>query len=58
LTGFHESIRVDPWKVEQADSKYLEGQLKAIVAVKMRVRKVEAKDKLSRNRPHSLFTKL
>jgi transcriptional regulator len=51
LTDFHESKRDPSWKVEQADPKYLEGQLKAIVAVTMRVDRVEAKDKLSQNRP-------
>ena len=51
LTDFHESKRNPSWKVEQADPAYLEGQLKAIVAVTMRVDRVEAKDKLSQNRP-------
>ena len=51
LTDFHESGRVEPWKVEQADPKYLQGQLRAIVAVTMEVTRVEAKDKLSQNRP-------
>ncbi len=51
LTNFHEADRKEPWSTDQADSKYLEGQLKAIVAVTMRVNRVEAKDKLSQNRP-------
>ena len=51
LTDHHESKRDPSWKAEQADPKYLEGQLKAIVAVTMRVNRVEAKDKLSQNRP-------
>ncbi len=51
LTDFHESKRNDPWSTDQADLKYLEGQLKAIVGVTMRVKHVEAKDKLSQNRP-------
>jgi len=51
LTDVHESKRSDPWRVDQADSKYMEGQLKAIVAVTMHVNRVEAKDKLSQNRP-------
>lgn len=51
LTDFHESGRANPWKVEDAEPKYMEGQLKAIVAVTMRVERVEAKDKLSQNRP-------
>ena len=51
LTDFHESNRKVPWSIEEADPKYLEGQLKAIVAVTMRIDRVEAKDKLSQNRP-------
>jgi transcriptional regulator len=51
LTNFHESGRDPSWTVEQADPKYVEGQLKAIVAVTMEVIQVEAKEKLSQNRP-------
>jgi transcriptional regulator len=51
LTEFHESGRKNSWSANQADPKYMEGQLKAIVAVTMRVDRVEAKDKLSQNRP-------
>jgi len=51
LTKFHEADRDEPWSIEDADPKYLEGQLKAIVAVTLRVNHVEAKDKLSQNRP-------
>jgi len=51
LTDVHESGRSNPWSADQADPKYLEGLLKAIVAVTMQVTRVEAKDKLSQNRP-------
>jgi transcriptional regulator len=51
FTDFHESNRVKPWNVMQGDPQYMEGQLKAIVAVTMHVDRVEAKDKLSQNRP-------
>lgn len=51
LTNFHEADRNEPWSTDDADPKYLEGQLKAIVAIKMAVNLVEAKDKLSQNRP-------
>ena len=50
LTDHHEAPRAEPWAVEDAPSKYVEGQLKAIVGVEMVVESVEAKAKLSQNR--------
>jgi transcriptional regulator len=50
LTNFHERERVQPWSVKDADPKYLEAQLHGIVAVTLRITKVEAKYKLSQNR--------
>lgn len=50
LTDFHEAERDAPWIVSDADPKYLEAQLHGIVAVTLRVTKVEAKYKLSQNR--------
>lgn len=50
LTEFHETDRARPWSVSEADPKYFESQLRGIVAVTLRVNKVEAKYKLSQNR--------
>jgi transcriptional regulator len=50
LTQHHESGRVDPWAVEDAPTKYIAGQLRAIVGVELVVESVEAKAKLSQNR--------
>ena len=50
LTDHHESVREQPWAVEDAPSSYVEGQLKAIVGVEMVVDSVDAKAKLSQNR--------
>jgi len=50
LTEFHEHDRAVPWHVSEAEPKYLEAQLHGIIAVTLRVTKVEAKFKLSQNR--------
>ena len=50
LTDFHEAERESSWHVAEADPRYMEAQLKGIVAVILRVEKVEAKYKLSQNR--------
>ena len=50
LTEFHEKERVEPWHVSEAEPKYFEAQLRGIIAVTLRVTKVEAKYKLSQNR--------
>jgi transcriptional regulator len=51
LTGSHEGGRAQPWAVDDAPEKYVAGQLRAIVGVEVRIRRVEAKWKLSQNRP-------
>ena len=50
LTNVHERERVQPWSVQDADSKYMEAQLHGIVAITLRITSVEAKYKLSQNR--------
>jgi transcriptional regulator len=50
LTDFHEAERSNPWSMSEANPKYIEAQLRGIVAVTLRVTKVEAKYKLSQNR--------
>jgi transcriptional regulator len=50
LTTKHESSRATPWAVSDAPPRYIEGQLRAIVGVELRVTRVVAKAKLSQNR--------
>ncbi|MBB2946700.1 transcriptional regulator [Actinoplanes lutulentus] len=50
LTGKHEGGREEPWAVEDAPARFVEGQLRAIVGVSLRISRVEAKWKLSQNR--------
>jgi transcriptional regulator len=51
LTERHESDREQPWSVDDAPNEYLAGQLRAIVGVEVVITGVEAKAKLSQNRP-------
>jgi transcriptional regulator len=51
LTDRHEAGREHPWSVDDAPASYFEGQLRAIVGVELRISRVEAKAKLSQNRP-------
>ena len=50
LTTRHEASRPHPWAVDDAPRPYIEGQLKAIVGVEIRITRIEAKLKLSQNR--------
>lgn len=50
LTDRHEQPRTDPWEVSDAPEEFVEGQLRAIVGVEVKVEKVEGKAKLSQNR--------
>ena len=51
LTERHEQERTDPWQVGDAPAEYVDGLLRAIVGVELAVERVEAKAKLSQNRP-------
>jgi transcriptional regulator len=51
LTEHHEADRPRPWSVDDAPEKFVHGQLRAIVGVEVTIRRVEAKFKLSQNRP-------
>lgn len=53
LTNRHEAaVHPDtPWQVSDAPASYLDGQLRAIVGLELRISRVEAKAKLSQNRP-------
>jgi transcriptional regulator len=51
LTDLHEADRPDPWSVDDAPEAFFRGQLRAIVGVEVRIERIEAKVKLSQNRP-------
>lgn len=51
LTEHHEADRPRPWSVDDAPEKFVDGQLRAIVGVEVTIRRIEAKFKLSQNRP-------
>ena len=51
LTDRHETGREDPWSVDDAPPRFVAGQLRAIVGVEVVISRVEAKLKLSQNRP-------
>jgi transcriptional regulator len=54
LTDRHESARSSPpvpWQVTDAPADYIDGQLRAIVGVEVEISSIEAKRKLSQNRP-------
>jgi transcriptional regulator len=50
LTAKHEAARHHRWGVDDAPAPFIEGQLRAIVGVELRIRRIEAKFKLSQNR--------
>lgn len=50
LTHVHEQRREEPWRVRDAPSAYIDGQVGGIVGLELTVSKVEGKAKLSQNR--------
>jgi transcriptional regulator len=50
LSQLHEAQRQQPWDVNDIPESHLEKELQGIVAITMKVTKVEAKAKLSQNR--------
>lgn len=50
LTGRHEAGRPQPWSVDDAPRHFIDGQLRGIVGVEVRISRIEAKFKLSQNR--------
>ena len=50
LTDRQEAERPQPWSVDDAPRDYTDGQLRAIVGVELRIKRVEAKAKLGQNR--------
>jgi transcriptional regulator len=51
LTAKHENHRAEPWSVDDAPPAFVAGQLRAIVGIEIPITRVEAKLKLSQNRP-------
>ena len=51
LTTKHEGRRDHPWSVDDAPRAFIEGQLRAIVGIELEITRIEAKAKLSQNRP-------
>jgi transcriptional regulator len=51
LTEQHEAGMPHPWGVDDAPARFVAGQLRAIVGVELRITRIEAKAKLSQNRP-------
>ncbi|HEY1917908.1 MAG TPA: FMN-binding negative transcriptional regulator [Streptosporangiaceae bacterium] len=51
LTDVHEKSNPRPWSVDDAPPPYIAGQLRAIVGVEVVISRIEAKAKLSQNRP-------
>ncbi|HEY0521471.1 MAG TPA: FMN-binding negative transcriptional regulator [Ilumatobacteraceae bacterium] len=51
LTEHHESAFAAPWAVDDAPADYIESMLKAIVGVEVSITSIQAKRKLSQNRP-------
>ena len=51
LTTLHEASSAEPWTVDDAPARFIAGQLRAIVGVELVITRVEAKRKLSQNRP-------
>jgi transcriptional regulator len=51
LTDVHEAALPAPWSVDDAPSDFIDGLVKAIVGIEVRVTSMEGKWKLSQNRP-------
>ena len=51
LTAKHEAGNEHPWSVDDAPRKFIDGQLRAIVGIELEITRIEAKAKLSQNRP-------
>ena len=50
LTDRHEQQRPEPWRVADAPVEYIDGQLRGIVGLELRVERVEASVKMSQNK--------
>jgi transcriptional regulator len=50
LTDLHESTFPTPWKVTDAPTNYIDGQLKAIIGFELPISRIEGKRKFNQNR--------
>ena len=50
LTDRHEQRRAEPWQVDDAPRDYLEGQLRGIVGIEVRIETIEVSVKMSQNK--------
>jgi transcriptional regulator len=50
LTDRHEQQRVEPWRVDDAPADYIDGQLRGIVGVEVRIDRIEVSVKMSQNK--------
>ncbi|GIL41028.1 FMN-binding negative transcriptional regulator [Roseiterribacter gracilis] len=53
LTDRHEAGAKEPWKVTDAPDAFIQQQMKAITGLSLRIERIEAKLKLSQNRPEA-----
>jgi transcriptional regulator len=53
LTQHHESQFAEPWTVTDAPPDYIDSMLKAIVGIELQITSIQAKRKLSQNRPEA-----
>lgn len=53
LTDKHEAASPSPWHVDDAPPAFVAGQLRAIVGLELVITRIEAKAKLSQNRPEA-----
>jgi transcriptional regulator len=53
LTAKHEAGNEHPWSVDDAPRTFIDGQLRAIVGIEVEITRIEAKAKLSQNRPEA-----
>ncbi|WP_284752003.1 FMN-binding negative transcriptional regulator [Arthrobacter sp. efr-133-R2A-120] len=51
LTELNEARSERPWSADDAPERYVSGQLRAIVGIELVITRIEAKAKLSQNRP-------
>jgi transcriptional regulator len=53
LVARHEASRSEPWALSDAPEDYVRTQARAIVGLELRITRIEAKSKLSQNRPEA-----
>jgi len=50
LTNHFEANQPNPWNVDQAPTDYVDGQLRAIVGIELKINRIEASFKMSQNK--------